>query len=110
MPPFIRRRPLMRAAVVGGGAYAIGKHSANKQNATNQEIEQAQDTAEQAQVQAQQAQQTAAQSAQPPAAAPSPGGGISENDIQKLKELAGLHESGVLTDAEFEQQKKEILG
>ena len=29
--PFIRRRPLLRAAVVGGGAYAIGKHSANAQ-------------------------------------------------------------------------------
>ena len=29
--PFIRRRPLLRAAVVGGGAYAIGEHSANQQ-------------------------------------------------------------------------------
>jgi hypothetical protein len=100
----MRRRPLARAAVVGGGAYAIGKHSANKQNATNQEIQQAQASADEAQVQAQQAQQMAAQA---PAAG---GGGLSDTDIQKLKDLAGLHESGVLTDEEFEQQKKEILG
>ena len=28
---FRRRRPLMRAAVVGGGAYMAGKHVANRQ-------------------------------------------------------------------------------
>jgi Short C-terminal domain len=103
MPPFMRRRPLMRAAVVGGGAYAIGKHSARKEDQTNQGIEDAQQ-------QAQQAQQMAAQAAAaPPAAAPA-STGISEEDISKLKQLADLHASGVLTDAEFEQEKKEILG
>ena len=29
---FRRRRPLLRAAVVGGGAYVAGKHMANKAN------------------------------------------------------------------------------
>ena len=29
---FRRRRPLLRAAVVGGGAYAAGRHMANKSN------------------------------------------------------------------------------
>ena len=29
---FRRRRPLLRAAVVGGGAYVAGKHMANKSN------------------------------------------------------------------------------
>lgn len=29
---FVRRRPLLRAAVVGGGAYMAGKHMANKAN------------------------------------------------------------------------------
>ncbi len=29
--PFVRRRPLLRAAVVGGGAYMAGKHMANAQ-------------------------------------------------------------------------------
>lgn len=104
MPPFMRRRPLARAAVVGGGAYAIGKHSANKKNATNQEIQQAQSSADEAQVQAQQAQQMAAQTPAPAS------GGMSGADIERLKQLAALHESGVLTDEEFAQQKKEILG
>ena len=101
MPPFVRRRPLMRAAVVGGGAYAIGKHSARKEDQLNQGIADAQD-------QAQQAQQMAAQATAAPAAAPA-SAGISEEDIAKLKQLADLHASGVLTDAEFEQEKKEIL-
>ncbi|MHB8894737.1 MAG: SHOCT domain-containing protein [Candidatus Geothermincolia bacterium] len=99
---FVRRRPLMRAAVVGGGAYAIGKRSARKQDATNQSIEDAQE-------QAQQAQQMAAQAATAPAPAPAGGAGISEEDIQKLQELAKLHDSGILTDEEFATEKKQIL-
>lgn len=93
----------MRAAVVGGGAYVAGKHVPRKEEATQQGIEDAQ-------MQAQQAQQVAiqAQAAPPPAAAPV--GGISEDAIAKLKQLAELHDSGVLTDDEFAQQKKEILG
>lgn len=92
----------MRAAVVGGGAYAIGKRSARKEDQVNAGVEDAQ-------AQAQQAQQVAAQAAAAPAAAPR-STGISEEDIAKLKQLAELHDSGVLTDAEFEQEKKEILG
>ena len=30
-----RRRPLLRAAVVGGGAYMVGKHSARRQDAAS---------------------------------------------------------------------------
>ena len=30
--------------------------------------------------------------------------------IEQLEKLAELHNGGVLTDAEFEQQKKRILG
>ncbi len=103
MPPFVRRRPLMRAAVIGGGAYAVGKRSARRQD-------QVDDGIEDAQAQALQAQQMAAQAAAPPQAAPPKPAGISEEDIGKLKQLAELHESGVLTDAEFEQEKNKILG
>ncbi len=85
--PFMRRRPLLRAAAIGGGAYAIGKHSANKQ--------------------AEQQQQAAAPAA--PAAAPA-SSGITPEDTQRLAELGRLHESGVLTDEEFAQQKARILG
>ena len=31
--PLMRRRPLLRAAAVGGGAYAMGKHAERKQAA-----------------------------------------------------------------------------
>jgi len=34
---------------------------------------------------------------------------MSEDSIEKLKQLASLHEQGVLTDAEFEVQKQKIL-
>jgi len=99
----VRRRPLMRAAVVGGGAYAVGKHAARKEEATNQGIQEAQ-------AEAQQAQQMAAQAAAaPPQSAPA-GEGMTEEDINKLKELAELHTQGVLTDEEFAQEKKQILG
>jgi hypothetical protein len=40
--------------------------------------------------------------------APAPAGG--DDTISKLEELAKLKDRGVLNDAEFEQQKKRILG
>jgi hypothetical protein len=88
----MRRRPLLRAAAIGGGAYAIGKHSANKQ-------------AEQQQ----QAYDEGASSTAPPAAAPA-SSGITQQDTERLAELGRLHDSGVLTDEEFAQQKSRILG
>ena len=44
------------------------------------------------------------------AAAPAPAGGISGDAMTRLKELAALHEQGVLTDDEFAQQKAKLLG
>ena len=35
--PLLRRRPLLRAAAVGGGAYALGKHNARAQEERQQE-------------------------------------------------------------------------
>jgi len=91
-----RRRPLMRAAVVGGTAYYAGKKGAES---AQREADQ---SAAIADLQAQQYQQQAAP------AAPA-GGGMSEDSIAKLQQLAQLHEQGVLTDAEFEVQKQKIL-
>jgi hypothetical protein len=34
---------------------------------------------------------------------------MSEDSMARLKELAGLHEQGVLTDEEFAQQKAKLL-
>jgi hypothetical protein len=42
--------------------------------------------------------------ASPPAAAPA------DDPLEKLKKLGELHDAGVLTDAEFETKKAELLG
>jgi hypothetical protein len=48
--------------------------------------------------------------AAPPAPAPTTGGGLSDADVAQLQQLAKLREQGILTDEEFDQQKKLILG
>ena len=94
--PFIRRRPLLRAAAVGGGAYALGKHAQRGEE----------ERQEQASYQGQQSM------AAPPPAPPAPAApsGPTSDDIQRLTELGKLHEQGILTDEEFAQQKANILG
>ncbi len=85
--PLRRRRPLLRAAAVGGGAYAMGKRHAEQ-------------SVQEAPVQA-------------PAAAPPPqsgGQGLSSADMERLQQLARLHQEGVLTDEELAAQKARILG
>jgi hypothetical protein len=47
------------------------------------------------------------QQAAAPVAAPS--GGISAASVERLEQLGKLHEQGVLTDEEFEQQKQRVL-
>jgi hypothetical protein len=97
--PMMRRRPLLRAAAVGGGAYVAGKHAANA----------AQHEAYQDDQLAYQQQQLAAQPQAAPVAAPPSGGGLSPERLSQLKELGQLHDSGVLTDEEFAQQKQRLL-
>lgn len=89
--PLMRRRPLLRAAVVGGVAHHAGKVSG--ENAAMRE-EQAQPAY-----------------AAPPAPAPPPtvSGGLSPAAMQQLKELGQLQQSGVLSPEEFEQQKAKLL-
>jgi phospholipase/lecithinase/hemolysin len=101
---FARRRPLLRAAVVGGGAYMAGRSAANRaadqqyrdasQEARLNDLEQAQ---AQAQVPAQQA---------PPAPAQTAGPSL----MDQLSQLAELHKSGALTDDEFATAKAKLLG
>ena len=38
-----------------------------------------------------------------------PPGGLSPEAVEQLKSLAQLHDQGILTDREFEQQKAKIL-
>jgi Short C-terminal domain len=92
--PMMRRRPVLRtvgrtaviagtATVVAGG---VNRHQQQKY-----------------------AQQEAA-GAQPAAAPPAPVGAPDSDDlINKLKELANLKDQGILTEAEFNDQKAKIL-
>jgi hypothetical protein len=111
------RRAVVRTAVVGGTAYAVGHHAATKsaeqQQMDAQQNAQIADVQDQQAAQQQQAAQPVYQQAPPPppqAAAPAPSTGLSTDDINQLKQLGQLHESGVLTDAEFEAAKAKILG
>ncbi len=88
-----RRRPLMRAAMVGGVAYHAGKRSQEGRD------DDAERDARLEELEAQQAQQGAGGG----------GGGMSDNTIEQLGKLGQLHEQGVLTDAEFEVQKQKLL-
>jgi hemolysin activation/secretion protein len=110
-------RAVMRTAVVGGTAYAVGHHAATKsaeqQQMDAQQNAQIEDMQQQQAAQQQQAyQQPVYQQPAPPpqAAAPAPSTGLSPDDINQLQQLGKLHESGVLTDAEFEAAKAKILG
>jgi hypothetical protein len=88
----MRRRPLLRAAAVGGTAYVAGRHVANKQ-AAEAEQNQRLDDMEQ-------------QSAPAPAAAPAAGPSL----LDQLNQLDALHQSGALTDNEFTVAKAKLLG
>jgi membrane protease subunit (stomatin/prohibitin family) len=95
---FRRRRPLLRAAVVGGGAYVAGKHMARKQD--DQYAAEADQNQRISDLESQQQPAPAA-----PAAAPA-----SSATIDQLKQLSELHQQGVLTDAEFAAAKAKLLG
>jgi type II secretory pathway pseudopilin PulG len=102
----MRRRPLARAAIVGGVAYSAGK---SRQRAAYAEDEQnaRMDALEQQQY-AQQQQQYAAPP--PPAAAPAAPASDPDEIYAQLEKLADLKSKGILTDAEFEVQKAKLLG
>jgi len=116
-------RAVVRTAAVGGVAYAAGHHVATKsaqqtqmdaqQNAQIDDLQQ-----QQAAEQAAPAQPVYQQPAPPPpmyqqpapqAAAPAPSGGMTTENMEQLKQLGQLHESGILNDAEFAAEKQKIL-
>ena len=92
---FVRRRARRRTALlVGGAAYAAGKHRAGEQ-----EYE---DTGEYGYEQA--------PPAAPPEAAPAPAEPSPTLDYDELQRLGELHANGTLTDEEFAAAKARILG
>jgi hypothetical protein len=97
---FRRRRPLLRAAAVGGTAYAAGRSRGRRA----EEREQAEYDQNQRLSDLEQQQAPAAPSQQVPAApATSP-------MLEQLNQLAALHQQGALTDAEFAAAKAKLLG
>jgi membrane protease subunit (stomatin/prohibitin family) len=80
----MRRRPLLRAAVVGGGAYAMGKRSAQRSAEQDQQAEQQQ--------------------------APGPTAPAQPSMLDQLNQLTALHQQGALSDAEFDAAKAKLLG
>jgi putative oligomerization/nucleic acid binding protein len=81
---FRRRRPLMRAAMVGGVAYHAGKKVQEGREADEQAGQQAMAT-------------------------PAPSG-EGDDMIAQLEKLGQLKDQGILTDEEFTAQKQKLLG
>lgn len=96
------RRPLMRAAVVGGVAYHAGKRTQEGRDADYERDARMDDMEQQQAMQQQQMQQQAA--------APAPAGGITDDAIEQIQKLGALKEQGLITDDEFEAQKRKLLG
>jgi hypothetical protein len=96
----MRRRPLLRAAAVGGGAYLAGKRTAQRQA-----DQQYQDSAQDQRIndlEQQQAPVPAPRDSGEQAAAPTM--------ADQLNQLADLHNQGVLNDDEFAAAKAKLLG
>jgi len=102
---FMRRRPLMRAAVVGGGAYMAGKHKARKSDQRAAD-EASQDERISALEQQQAQQAPPPDQAPPPQVAPSAGPSM----VDQLQQIATLHQQGALSDEEFTAAKAKLLG
>jgi hypothetical protein len=94
-PRVVRRRPLLRAAVVGGTAYAAGRRTAQAQSAE----------AYQDQRQSAPEYQQAAPAGQAPPQAASAESAM----LDQLGKLTTLHQQGALTDEEFAAAKAKLL-
>jgi membrane protease subunit (stomatin/prohibitin family) len=89
-------RTVGRTAVIAGTASAVAGGVNRRQQRKYNE----QDAAAQQQAYEQQA---------PVEQAPAPAAAASDDPIARLKELAQLKDQGILTDAEFDDQKAKIL-
>jgi len=102
---FRRRRPLLRAAVVGGGAYVAGKKVA-QHSAEQSAAESGQD----ARISDLEQQQGGTQPDGGPQAGAQQAGQPDMPISEQLKQLTTLHENGSLDDAEFSAAKRKLLG
>jgi putative oligomerization/nucleic acid binding protein len=101
-----RRRPLLRAAAVGGTAYAVGRHSGRqREEAAQAEAEQNQRISG---LEQQQNQQPPPQQYQQPPPPPPQQAGPSM--VDQLNQLNELHQQGALSDEEFSAAKAKLFG
>src|SRR3954454_397510 len=110
----MRRRPLLRAAAVGGAAYYGGKRSAQRSQAEADQNARLNDLEEQQYAVPQQAPPPPPAYAPPPApayAAPAPpaASGAPSGIAAQLEQLAALRQQGALTDEEFSAAKARLL-
>jgi hypothetical protein len=89
-----RRRPLLRAAAVGGAGYAVGKRRANVQGEDDAAVE----------------GDDAAVEGEDEAAPRADDSGLKDDSIDALERIGDLKERGLLTQQEFDEQKARILG
>ena len=83
--PLMRRRPLMRAAMVGGAGYAAGKRHEASAEAAAPDVP-----------------------AQAPAVAPVAPAASEANRIDALTKLKPLLDSGVLTQEQYESERARL--
>jgi putative cell wall-binding protein len=102
-------RGVARTAVVAGTATAVSNRVSRRQAGRWSQQEQAQADQQQQQYEQQQYEQQQQAAAQA-AAQPQPAAGPSMDDkLQQLQQLGQLKDQGVLTEAEFQEQKSRIL-
>ena len=100
MPGLIRG--VVRTAAIAGTATAVSNRVSRRQGGRWAQQEQQQYTSA--------AQANAPQPAPTPSPAAEPTGDAADRRIAQLKELGNLRDQGVLTDAEFAEQKARVLG
>ncbi len=115
---FLRRRPLLRAAVIGGGAYAAGKKSAQRsaeqarQDQQDQPVQRAEEEQNERIASPEQRRQAQRGTGQPAADGRGRSGGAvpKPSMLDQLNQLNRLHQQGALTDQEFSAAKAKLLG
>jgi hypothetical protein len=108
-PMVVRRRPMLRAAAIGGtfaAGRATGRRAQQQQNAESDQDQRISDLEAGQAAQGGQGAQSAEQP-QPPAQAQAAG---ETSVMEQLSRLAAMHDQGALTDDEFAAAKARVLG
>jgi hypothetical protein len=109
---FMRRRPLLRTAVIGGGAYVAGKKSAQRSAEQAQQQDQAQQSnADEPDNKDEQNKDEQNERIVSPQQQKGPGSAVPKPTmLDELHQLNILHQQGALTDTEFTAAKSKLLG